>query len=311
MPSPPQPEAVAPTSASFVKSYAKRGTGQPPFASLLDRLTDHPSFQDRPALPAVPHARSDDPSRRFDAASVHAPANRDSASAADSRPANESSAGSHGGADQPNAAPHATASGQSADRSAKDTPAHEGGPVSSTADAASRTGTAAAPSTQGPAAAAPIDTTGTQAVAAVLSLAVGGDAAAGAAGAGKGDNLAISGAKAPPSPSDLAPRPTIAAGAAGAAATAGQTASAGAADQDADPPGDTPTGAGALPRASAPAPGQLAGPPAVETDPTDATAKSGRLAPDVGDADTSPWRRQPHMRRRRDTAAASTSRSNA
>jgi flagellar hook-length control protein FliK len=285
MPSPPQPEAVAPTSASFVKSYAKRGTGQPPFASLLDRLTDHPSFQDRPALPAVPHARSDDPSRRFDAASVHAPANRDSASAADSRPANESSAGSHGGADQPNAAPHATASGQSADRSAKDTPAHEGGPVSSTADAASRTGTAAAPSTQGPAAAAPIDTTGTQAVAAVLSLAVGGDAAAGAAGAGKGDNLAISGAKAPPSPSDLAPRPTIAAGAAGAAATAGQTASAGAADQDADPPGDTPTGAGALPRASAPAPGQLAGPPAVETDPTDATAKSGRLAPDVGDAD--------------------------
>jgi flagellar hook-length control protein FliK len=284
MPSPP-PQAVAPTSASFVKGYAKRDTGQPPFAGLLDRLTDHPSFQDRPVLPAVPHARSDDPSRRFDAASVHAPANRDLASAADSRPVNESSAGSRGGADQPSAAPHAITSGQSADRSAKDTPAHEGSTVSSTADAKGQTAAAAAPSAQGPAAAAPVDTTGIQAVAALISPAGGGDAAAGTAGAasaGKGDNLAISGAKTPQSPSDLALRPTIAAGAAGAGMSAGQTPAAGAADEDADPPGDTPTSNGALPNANAPAPGQLAEPPAVETDPADATAQSasGRLVSD-------------------------------
>jgi flagellar hook-length control protein FliK len=128
-------------------------------------------------------------------------------------------------------------------------------------------------------------------VAALISLnAADAAGAAGAASAGKGDDLAISGAKAPPSPSDLTLRPTIAAGAGatGAGVPAGQTPAAGAAEEDADPSGNTPTGAGALPKASAQAPDQLAQLPALETSPADVTAKSdpARLVPDGDDAIT-------------------------
>jgi hypothetical protein len=286
MPSPP-PEAVTPSSASFVRGYARRGTDQPPFASLLGGLTDHASVRDKPAAPRTPPA-GPDPSRRFEAAPVHAPAQRDSAGTAELRPANESSAGSHVGSNQSDAASHAIASGQSAERSAKDTPAHEGNQESSTPDTVSPTTAVAAPPTQTPTTAAPVDTTGVQAAAALISLSGGGDTAAGAAGAAstdKGDDLAISGAKAPSSPSDVAPRPTTAAGAAAAAGPAGPTATAGAADQDADPSGDTPARGGALPRASTAVPGQLAETPATDTDSADASAKSGsgRLAPDGSD----------------------------
>ena len=289
---PPLPEAVAPSSASLVKGYARRGTGQPPFASLLSGLADHASVRERLAGPVAPPARSD-PSRRLDAAPAHAPAKQDSAAAADddSRPTNESTAGSYVGSSQPNAAPRAIASGQSADRSAKDTPAHEGSPVPSAADATGQTAAAAAPSTQGPAVATSIDATGVQAVAAVITLAGGGDVAGAANDASNSDDVTTSGPKPPP--------PAIAAAArVVAGAPVGRPANAGAVD-----PGgaaENPVGATAvLSKGGAAAPGQLvepqlaepqpaepqlaetqlAEPQAVDTNQTDITAKSGSGRP--------------------------------
>jgi flagellar hook-length control protein FliK len=306
MPSPP-PEAVAQSSASFVKGYAKRGSDQPPFASLLSRVTNHASFQDRPAASAAAQARSDDPSRRFDAGTVHAPASRDSAGTAGARPTNETNGGSEVRSNQPNAAPHAVAGGESVDRTAKNTPAREGEVMSpgatshtaaiapSTPGATSHTA-AMAPSTQGPATTAAIDATGMQAMAgALLSFTSGGDTTA-TAGAGKGDDVfAIAGAKA--LPSDIAPRLAIAAGATGAAGAAGAAGatvpieqagnagivgSAGAAE---DTDGDA-TASAAPANVGTVAPGQFAELLPVDTDPTDTATKSGsgRLAEDGGGA---------------------------
>jgi flagellar hook-length control protein FliK len=280
MPSPPPPEAVAPSPASLVKGYTRRGSGQPPFASLLGGHTDRAALQDRPVATAASRARTDEPSRRLDAPSVRAPVNRDAADGANSMPANDANGGAHPGSNRP--APRAVAGGQPADRSAKDAPAREDSTVPSATDPTSQTATAAAPSTQGPAA-APADMTGTQAVA-VFSLAGAGDAAAGhaatASAAAKGDDLAISGAKTPALPPDVAARPAIAAGAAVSAGKAATAATAGAAED-----GDDPTASATLPDAgSVPAPSQLAEPLTINTEPTDATAKPGpeRLVPDGG-----------------------------